>query len=172
MASARALACAAALLVLGGCSIADEPADPPTTAPAVAATAPCAETPASPKGDRPRTLAGTTSSWSGRDDLWVGLPDYPPTTTPGQALLLRFPWVTLERGAPTAGRGAPAVSARRNDAPGEVAAVLGPYTRSFGTGDLAFWPASVEFPSAGCWTVTGRLASTTVEIVVDVTAPR
>lgn len=168
MAPVRALAAATALLLLTGCSVAGRAADLPTAAVAVA---PCVETTANPAAARPPVLAGTTSLWFGRDDLWVGLADYPPAVE-GSALVLKFPWVTLVKNAPTDTLGAPAVSATRNDAPGEAEVVLGGYTRSFGTGDLAFWPSSVRFPDPGCWTVSGRLADTDVEFVVGVTAPR
>lgn len=165
----RALAAAAVLTLCGACSIAEEPVGP--APPAVASVAaPCAETVATPTSARPRALAATTSAWYGVGDLWVGLPDYPPAAQ-GGALVLRFPVVTLSRGVPTEERGAPVVTASRIDAPGEAPGQVGAFSRAFGTDDLAFWPASVTFPGAGCWTVTALLGTASVQFTVSVEEP-
>jgi hypothetical protein len=161
----RALA-AAAVLTLCGCAPAEEP--PP---PAVATiAAPCAETVATPTASRPPALAATTSAWYGQDDLWVGLPDYPPVVQ-GSALVLKFPVVTLARGVPTSERGAPVVTAVRADAAGEAPGQVGGFARAYGTDDLSFWPASVPFPEPGCWTVTGLLGTASVQFTVSVERP-
>jgi hypothetical protein len=163
----RALAVAAVLTFCGGCSLAGEPTEPP---PAASVATPCQETAATPPADRPPALAATTSDWFGQGDLWVGLPDYPPTAQ-GDALVLKFPVVTLVEGVPTASRGAPAITAVRADAAGEAPGQVGGFARAFGTADLSFWPASVAFPSPGCWTVTGLLAAQSVEFTVSVEEP-
>lgn len=162
----RALA-AAALMLCGGCSIAEDAAVPPVAA---TVTAPCVETAPTPIEARPPSLAATTSAWFGQGDLWVGLPDYAPAEQ-GDALVLRFPFVTLTQGRPTAGRGAPIVTAARTDAPGEAPGQVGTFARAYGTDELSFWPASVAFPDAGCWTVTGLLGTDTVQFTVDVERP-
>lgn len=159
----RALAVAAVLTLCGGCSMVGEPAElPPATV-----AAPCAETVATPSAARPAALAATASEWFGQGDLWMGLPDYPPTAQ-GDALVLKFPVVTLVEGIPTASRGAPVVTAVRADAEGEAPGQVGGFAQAFGTTDLSFWPASVAFPSPGCWTVTGLLAAEAVQFTVSV----
>jgi hypothetical protein len=167
----RALAVAAALsaavvLICGGCSTVEEPAEPPPPP----AAAPCVETTATPHAARPAALAATTSDWFGQGDIWVGLPDYPPAAQ-GDALVLRFPVVTLVDGVPTASRGAPIVTAVRADAAGQAPGQVGGFARAFGTGDLSFWPASVAFPSPGCWTITGLLAAESLQFTVSVEEP-
>jgi hypothetical protein len=158
----------AAGLLLTACGTAPEQA---VMAPLVTSAPPtCEETTATPAADRPEMLATTTGSWYGAADLWVGLPEHP-ATVEGGALVLRFPWVTLDEDAPTSELGAPQVSATYAGAPAPIPATFADYARTFGTGGLAFWPATITFPDPGCWTVTGRLAETTVEFTVDVTAP-
>jgi hypothetical protein len=164
----RTLAAAAILTLCGGCSMAAEPSEPPP--PAVAVAAPCAETVATPIADRPTALAQTSSPWFGQGDLWVSLPDYPPTVQ-GETLVLRFPVVTLDDGVPTSERGAPVVTASRTDAQGEAPGQIGAFARAFGTDDLSFWPASVAFPDAGCWQVTGLLGAESVQFMVSVEEP-
>jgi hypothetical protein len=134
------------------------------------ALAPCAETVATPPASRPPALTATTSDWFGQGDLWMGLPDNPPTAQ-GDALVLKFPVVTLVEGMPTASLGAPDVTAVRADAEGEAPGQVGRFAQAFGTADLSFWPASVAFPSPGCWTVTGLLAAEAVQFTVSVEAP-
>ena len=163
----RALPAAAALMLCGGCSTADEATEPP---PAVSIAAPCTETVATPATARPPALAESTSPWFGQGDLWVGLPDYPPTAQ-GEALVLRFPVVTLAGGVPTSQRGAPVVTASRTDAEGEAPGQVGEFSPTFGTHDLAFWPVSVAFPEPGCWEVTGTLGAASVQFTVSVEAP-
>jgi hypothetical protein len=155
------------LALCGGCSTAGEPAEqlPPATA-----AAPCAETAATPPAARPPALAATTSAWFGQGDLWVGLPDYPPAAQ-GDALVLKFPVVTLVDGLPTASLGAPTVTAVRTDAAGEAPGQVGGFAQAFGTADLSFWPASVAFPAPGCWTITGLLAAESVQFTVSVEEP-
>jgi hypothetical protein len=154
------------MLICGGCSTAGEPAELPQ----VTTTAPCAETVATPPADRPAALAATTSPWFGQGDIWVGLPDYPPAAQ-GDALVLKFPVVTLVDGLPTASRGAPTVTAVRADAPAEAPGQVGGFAQAFGTANLSFWPASVAFPSSGCWTITGLLAAESVQFTVSVEEP-
>jgi hypothetical protein len=163
----RALAVAAVLTLCGGCAVAWERAELP---PAASAAVPCAETVATPPAARPAALAATTSEWFGQGDLWVGLPDHPPTAQ-GDALVMMFPVVTLVEGLPTASRGAPVVTAVRADAEGEAPGQVGGFAQAFGTDDLSFWPASVAFPSPGCWTVTGLLAAEAVQVTVSVEEP-
>ncbi|WP_214405481.1 hypothetical protein [Pseudonocardia lacus] len=155
------------VLLCCGCSTV-EPAALETAA--AAAPMNCAETPATPAGSRPALLAATTGLWFGASDLWVGLPDHP-AAVEGETIVVKFPWVTLQTDAPTSALGAPLVTASKPDTVTPVQASFGSYTQSFGTGGLAFWPATIEFPSPGCWTVTGNLGATTVEFVVKVTAP-
>jgi hypothetical protein len=163
-----ALAMVAGLLLLCcGCAT----AEPATLAPVgTPAPANCAETEATPASARPEVLATSTNLWFGADDLWVGLPDHAPTAQ-GDELVLKFPWVTLERGDPTSEMGPPQVSATRTGVATPVPASIGAYSETYGTGKLSFWPATIEFPGAGCWTVTGALGTTTVQFVVRVTAP-
>lgn len=163
-----ALAAVAGLVLLCcGCSTAE-----PATLQTATAAAPmnCAETAATPAGERPPLLAGTTGSWFGASDLWVGLPDHPAAVT-GEAIVLKFPWVTLNPDQPTSELGVPLVGATKPGVVTPVPASFGTYTQSYGTGGLAFWPATIEFPEEGCWTVTGSLGATTVQFVVKVTAP-
>lgn len=167
MRTLRAIAGVGALLLLTGCGTAGQVA---AAAPIGAAEPVCAKTAATPAGQRPAVLAGTTGSWYGAGDLWVGLPDRP-AGTDGEAIELRSPWVTLDRDKPSQDMGLPEVSATRTDGPGPVPATFAGYARAFGTGDLAFWPSTIEFPEAGCWTVTGHLKATTVQFTVDVKAP-
>ena len=137
---------------------------------AASAAAPCAETVATPPASRPAALAAIASDWFGQGDLWVGLPGHPPIAQ-GNALVLKFPVVTLAEGAPTASLGAPVVTAVRAGAAGEAPGQVGGFARAFGTGDLSFWPASVAFPSSGGWTVTGLLAAEAVQFTVSVEEP-
>ncbi|TQM06507.1 hypothetical protein [Pseudonocardia kunmingensis] len=167
MPSLRVLAAAAALLLCGGCATTEAPPAAPAAAPAPAH---CAETTATPTGERPPALASSTSGWFGQDDLWVGLPDYPPAAQ-GDALVLRFPVVTLDDGAPTDERGAPVVTAERVDAAGEAPGQVGAFAHAYGTGELSFWPASVVFPDPGCWAVTGLLGTASLQFTVAVAAP-
>jgi hypothetical protein len=138
--------------------------------PADVGAAPCAETLATPPVERPAALATATSDWFGQGDLWVDLPDHAPTPQ-GDALVVEFPVVTLVEGLPTASRGAPAVTAVRTDAPGEAPGQVGGFAQSFDAADLSFWPASVAFPTPGCWAVTGLLAAEAVQFTVSVEAP-
>jgi hypothetical protein len=163
----RALATAATVLTLCGCAPAEEP---PPAPPAATVAAPCVETAPTPTASRPPVLAETTILWYGQDDLWVGLPDYPPVAQ-GGALMLKFPVVTLARGVPTAERGAPVVTAARADAAGEAPGQVGGFDRVYGTDDLSFWPASVSFPEPGCWTVTVLLGTASVQFTVSVERP-
>jgi hypothetical protein len=154
------------LALCGGCSTAPEPAElPPATVPIR-----CAETVATPPAARPDALASSTSNWFGQGDIWVGLPDYPPTPQ-GDALVLKFPVVTLVEGLPTASRGAPVVTAVRADAAGAAPGQVGGFAHAFGTADLSFWPVTVAFPSPGCWTVTGRHAAESVQFTLSVEEP-
>jgi hypothetical protein len=165
----RTLAAAAGtvLILCGGCSTAEDAQAPPTAPPV---TVPCTETTATPVAERPPALADTTSSWFGRGDLWVGLPDYPPVPQ-GSTLVLRFPVVTLAAGEPTDTRGAPIVTAERTDADGEAPGQIGTFAHAFGTNDLSFWPASVAFPDPGCWQVTALLGTASVPFTVAVEQP-
>jgi hypothetical protein len=158
---------AGTLLACCGCATAEPSAVAPVGA---AVPIACTETAATPGGERPPVLASTTGSWYGSADLWVGLADHPPTKQ-GDRLVLKFPWVTLQDGKPTAALGPPQVAATRTGVVTPVAAGFGQHTRSFGTGGLSFWPAALEFPEGGCWTVTGRFGDTTVEFVVQVDEP-
>ncbi|HLU56241.1 MAG TPA: hypothetical protein VKZ81_12335 [Pseudonocardia sp.] len=162
----RALAATAAVAFAAGCSTAADP----TGMPAAAVAAPCVETVATPAAQRPAALAGTTSNWYGEGDIWVAVPDYPPTRQ-GEALVLKFPVVTLVDGAPTASRGAPVITAVRVDAAGEAPGQVGGFAQAFGTSDLSFWPASVALPAPGCWRITGLLAAQAVEFTVWVEEP-
>jgi hypothetical protein len=162
----RALAVAAVLALVGGCSTPGERSE----LPAATVAAPCAETVATPPAARPAALAATTSNWYGEGDIWVALPDYPPTQQ-GEALVLKFPLVTLVGGVPTASHGAPVVTAVRVDAQGEAPGQVGGFAQAFGTTDLSFWPASVALPSPGCWTITGLLAAESVQFTVSVEEP-
>jgi hypothetical protein len=155
------------MTLCGGCSLAEEAAVPPTV---TTVAVPCRETKATPIAERPPVLAETTSSWFGRGDLWVGLPDYAPIVQ-GGTLVLRFPVVTLAQGQPTDTRGAPIVTAARTDAAGEAPGQVGTYSRAYGTGNLSFWPASVAFPDPGCWEVTGLLGPASVQFTVAVERP-
>ena len=164
----RAPAAVAAVLALCvGCATAEQSI---TLPPASIAAATCTETAATPPAERPAALAATTSDWFGQGDIWVGLPDHVPTQQ-GDALVLEFPVVTLVGGLPTSSRGAPAVTAVRTDAPGEAPGQVGGFAQAFGTDDLSFWPASVAFPTPGCWSVTGLLAAESVQFTVSVEAP-
>jgi hypothetical protein len=166
MKSVRTLVSAVVALLVVGC--ASEQAA--TLPPPVAGPVTCSVTAATPAASRPPALAETTGSWYGSDDLWVGLPDHAATSQNG-ALVLKFPWVTLDGGVPSADRGTPQVSAMRTDSPAPVPASWGEIAQSFGTGGMAFWPATIEFPAPGCWMITGRLEATTVQFIVDVKAP-
>ena len=163
----RVLAAIAALTMCAGCTMAAESTVQPAASPAAAW---CPETSPTPDAARPAVLAGTSISWFGQGDLWVGLPDYPPVAE-GDGLLLRFPWVTLHDGAPTSALGPPAVVATRTDARRSASVRLGSIAQAFGTRALAFWPASVVFPEPGCWTVRGALGAASVQFVVDVARP-
>ncbi|MCO1661071.1 hypothetical protein [Pseudonocardia humida] len=163
-----ALAAVAGLVLLCcGCSTSQ-----PEALQTAAAAAPmnCTETVATPAGSRPALLATSTGSWFGAADLWVGLPDHP-AATQDESIVLKFPWVTLQGDEPTSALGVPQVSAIRPGLMTPVPASFGPYSQSYGTGGLAFWPATIEFPSPGCWTVSGSLGPTTVEFVVRVSPP-
>jgi hypothetical protein len=163
----RTIAAASAVLFLAGCGA----AEPQATATPVAAAKPgCTKTAATPAGQRPAVLAGTTGSWYGSGDLWVGLPDRAAGTS-GGTIELKSPWVTLDGVKPSKDMGLPEVSAARAGASDAVRATFTDYARAFGTGDLAFWPSTLALPEAGCWTVTGRLKNTTIQFVVDVKAP-
>jgi hypothetical protein len=163
----RALATAAAAgLLLAGCSIAEEHTARLATVPVETR---CVATEATSADARPPALT-LVRPWFGGGDLWVALPDYP-ARAEGDTLVLRFPLVTLENGTPTGALGPPVVTATRRDAPGDAAVQVDEFTRAFGTGELVFWPASVAFPEAGCWTVAGSLGDRRVEFVVDIAEP-
>jgi hypothetical protein len=163
----RAIVAAGAVLFLAGCGA----TEPQATAASVPAAKPvCTKTAATPAGQRPAVLAGTTGSWYGSGDLWVGLPDRAAGTS-GGTIELKSPWVTLDGNKPSQDMGLPEVSAARAGASDAVRATFTDYARAFGTGDLAFWPSTLALPEPGCWTVTGRLKNTTIQFVVDVKAP-
>jgi hypothetical protein len=166
MRSFRALTAAAVLTLCGGCSVAGGPAE----LPAAAVAAPCAETAPTPPPERPPALAANTSNWYGQGDLWVALPDYPPVPQ-GDALVLKFPMVTLVDGLPTASRGVRPYGGDGGCAAGEAPGQVSGFAQAFGTTDLSFWPASVAFPSPGCWTVTGLLAAESVQFTLSVEEP-
>lgn len=155
------------VLLCSGCSTVEPVALATAEA---AAPAACTESVATPAGDRPAALATSTLGWFGASDLWVGLPDHRGTAQ-GEAVVLKFPWVTLQADKPTSALGAPQVTATKAGVVTPVAAGFGTYSQSYGTGSLAFWPATIEFPSPGCWTVTGVLGATTVEFVLKVAVP-
>jgi hypothetical protein len=163
----RAIAGLSAVLFLAACGTAVPQV---AAAPVGVAKPPCTKTAATPANQRPAVLAGTTGSWYGSGDLWVGLPDHAAGASGGN-IELKFPWVTLNGDKPSQDMGLPEVSAAETGAAKTVNASFSDYARAFGTGDLAFWPSTLEFPEPGCWTVTGRLKSTTVQFVVDVKAP-
>jgi hypothetical protein len=159
----RAIAGLSAVLIVAGCGTTDQ-----SVALTPAAVKPvCSKTAATPANQRPAVLASTTGSWYGSGDLWVGLPERPAATN-GPAVELKFPWVTLDGAKPSQAMGLPEVSASRAGESSPVKATFADYARAFGTGDLAFWPSTLNFPEAGCWTVTGRSKTTTVQFVVDV----
>jgi hypothetical protein len=155
------------LLMCCGCATAEPATVAPVGAPPAAN---CIETEATPASARPAVLATSTNLWFGTDDLWVGLPDHAPAVQ-GDKLVLKFPWVTLRGDDPTPDMGLPQVSATRAGAATPVPASFGVYSQTYGSGKLSFWPATIEFPEAGCWTVTGALGDTTVQFVVKVTGP-
>jgi hypothetical protein len=163
----RAIVGVSAVLFLAGCGSAAPQA---AAAPLGAAKPACTKTAATPGNQRPAVLASTTGSWYGSGDLWVGLPDRAAGAS-GGTVELKFPWVTLNGDKPSQDMGLPEVSAAQTGTSAAVKATFSDYARAFGTGDLAFWPSTLEFPEPGCWTVTGRLKSTTVQFVVDVKAP-
>lgn len=160
-----------AFVILGSAACADRAGTARSAAPPAATTVPmrCTETTATPLDGRPSALAETTAAWFGQGDLWVGLPDDP--AAQGDTLVLKFPIVTLADGEPTSDLGPPAVTATRADAPGDVTGSVGGFSRAFGTGELAFWPATVAFPAPGCWTVTSTIGATAVQYVVRVDRP-
>lgn len=155
------------LLLCCGCSTIEPVA---LTTAGASAPATCTESVATPAGSRPPSLATSTLKWYGAADLWVGLPDHRGTAR-GEAVVLKFPWVTLQGDKPTSALGSPQVTATKTGVATPVAAGFGAYSQSYGTGSLAFWPATIEFPSPGCWTVTGVHGATTVEFVLKVAAP-
>lgn len=166
MRAVRAIAGIGLVLLLGGCgAVQQATAEAPVVAKPV-----CSPTAATPASARPKVLAGSTGSWYGSADLWVGLPDHPATVN-GNMIELKFPWVTLDQDTPSQALGAPEVSAARTNPSTPVAATFSGYARAFGTGNLAFWPATIDFPAPGCWTVTGRMKSTTVQFVIEVKSP-
>ena len=97
------------LLLCCGCSTV-EPAVLATAGASAPAT--CTESVATPAGGRPASLATSTLKWFGASDLWVGLPDHRGTAQ-GEAVVLKFPWVTLQADKPTSALGAPQVTATK-----------------------------------------------------------
>jgi hypothetical protein len=163
----RAIVGLGAVLLLAGCGTAESQA---AEAPLAAAKPACAKTAATPLNQRPAVLSGTTGSWYGSGDLWVGLPDRPAGGS-GQTVELKFPWVTLAGDKPSRDLGLPEVTAVQAGATDSIAATFSDYARAYGTTDLAFWPSTLAFPQPGCWTVTGKLKATTVQFTVEVKAP-
>lgn len=144
------------------------PARPPAVrTPAI----PCDRTNATPADARPPVLARSTRPWLGQGDLWTAIPDYPAVAGAGSALVLKFPVVTLTNGTPTSAMGPPTVSATRSDAPGQATGQVGGFARTYGSDALSFWPTVVEFPEAGCWTVTSTLGAAVVQFMVGVNRP-
>ena len=90
-------------------------------------------------------------SWYGNDALWVEL--YPQ----GPRRSEKFPWVRLGRGSLT-------ITAHRID--GEAAPAVAHVPQGYG--DTGFQASGIDFPTAGCWELTGQLAGEPLRFVVKV----
>ena len=90
-------------------------------------------------------------SWYGNDVLWVYL------YLQGARRSEKFPWVRLGRGSLT-------ITGHRIDA--EAAPAVGQVPQGYG--DTGFQASGIDFPTAGCWEVTGQLAAKPLRFVVKV----
>jgi hypothetical protein len=90
-------------------------------------------------------------SWYGNDVLWVNV--YPQ----GARRSEKFPWVRLGRGSLT-------ITGHRIDA--EAAPAIGHVPQGYG--DTGFQASGIDFPTAGCWEITGQLAGENLRFVVKV----
>jgi hypothetical protein len=96
------------------------------------------------------------TSFVGNQTLWVGLPGdstLHPSAGSGRPITVKFPWWRLKPGLLT-------ITGRRLDGPS--AGFRG--IAAGGYGDRGFNPSELDFPAAGCWKVTGKLADSSLSV--------
>lgn len=104
--------------------------------------------------------APTSEPWYGHGDLWIKdfYPSYGHDDIIDGRYSLKLGWWTLNDGEFTE-------QALRLDAAGTAQVRLGPDGQH---GWLGLHPGLIYFSAPGCWQVTGRLGSTTVQFVITV----
>jgi hypothetical protein len=169
--SRMAVGLIAVLLIAGGLTGCgdDQPAGPAATT-AAATTARCPVTlprDVGPPGVSPDDFFGWASSY-GNGRLWVGglwpggvIDAGPEYVAEDGSVGMKFGWW---RAAP----GKLVITGRRLDAPAPPARGIAPD----GYGDTGFQASGVEFPTEGCWEVTGALPTTRLTFVTLVVKKR
>lgn len=134
---------------------------PVTTAPPAAVTSP----PTAGTGPNPSLAfrAGPDAFLYGNDALVVVLPNdatlHPDQPNAGMPISVKFGWWRSIAGVLI-------VETRRVDASTAPLAAIAPS----GYGDRGFQVSGLQFPSAGCWRVTGSVAGRSLDFVVNVSA--
>jgi hypothetical protein len=131
-----------------------------------AGSADCSVTQPAPPADVPQAVIDTIgrgssdpslpsradfTGWYGNDELWVYI--YPDGARRDE----KFPWVRLAQGRLT-------ITGHRADGAGGLARSAVPD----GYGDVGFQASGIEFPSAGCWQITGTVANQPLTFVTRV----
>jgi len=107
-------------------------------------------------------------SWYGNGLLWAGLAADGIYAVPQDrvaadgSIFNKLPWVTT----PSWER--PTISGERLDAPAPPLRVIAVNQGSYSGADKPSYMSAVEFPTAGCWRLTARVADVSLSYVVDV----
>lgn len=115
-----------------------------------------------------RTPPGETPQprYHGNDALWVILPPngvikpHPSWVKANGSIHVKFPWWRAIEGMLT-------ITGRRLDVGAKPLAARVPP----GYGTIGFQATTIVFPTRGCWSVTGRVASARLTFVVEVLRP-
>ena len=113
-----------------------------------------------PPGEAPGRYYGNGKLWTVLPPDGVVRPDRS-MVQPNGTIRVKFPWWRAVEGLLT-------ISGRRLDAEGRALAADVPS----GYGVTGFQATSILFPTAGCWSVTGRVASASLRFVVAVREAR
>lgn len=152
----------AALVGMVGCG---RQPQTPTAAPATSGAGRCPVTIANgngPPGEQP------SSTYHGNGALWTGLPedgiDRGGTPEPDGSTSQKYPWWTVGT------TGQLSINGRRLDTPAPpLRARTNSGTPETGFAEVAdgrFWASSINFPTEGCWQVTGTVGHASLTFVV------
>ena len=135
-------------------------------------TAECPVTQADPIGTLPPGLTREKERiWHGSGPIWIDLGNFTTSVQKQDGVFrVKYAWWTGDENGQSVKAGPPEVSAEPFDGGQKITATHGGYA-SAQADDVTFawWPTTLDFPTGGCWKITGTLDGVSVESIVDIT---